>query len=157
MFVPVSKAPGRGGVGDTARGLPHRGIFKGDKVPLKWSFASFSSIRKGWAGRGLGARPEPPPTPGPARFDRSYSSEAFGFKYSRSARAGRKAKLRCASHRDTVPAAMVFPRRSRRAARITSRLSLVSDRRERSAFCSPQVRQGLALALSCLYSPGVRL
>ena len=29
--------------------------------------------------------------------------------------------------------------------RITSRLSLVSDQRERSAICSPQVRQGLAL------------
>ena len=43
----TTKDPGRGGVGDTARGLPHRGIFKGDNVPLKWSFVSFSSIRKG--------------------------------------------------------------------------------------------------------------
>ncbi len=91
MPVVTTKDPGRGGVGDTARGLPHRGIFKGDNVPLKWSFSIFSSIRKDGAGRGLGARPEPPPTPGPARFDRSYSGKASGFKYSRLARAGRKA------------------------------------------------------------------
>ena len=56
---PTTKDPGRGGVGDTARGLPHRGIFKGDIVPLKWSFASFSSRRKGWAG-GVRGRPERP-------------------------------------------------------------------------------------------------
>ena len=53
----TAEDPGRGGVGDTARGLPHRGIFKGDNVPLKWSFSIFSSIRKDGAGRGLGKIP----------------------------------------------------------------------------------------------------
>ena len=55
----TTKDPGRGGVGDTARGLPHRGIFKGDNVPLKWSFSIFSSIRKDGAG-GVRGRPERP-------------------------------------------------------------------------------------------------
>ncbi len=63
-----SRPWGYGGRGQSA---PPRGIFKGDAVPLKWSFSIFSSIRKDGAGRGLGARPEPPPTPGPARSDRS--------------------------------------------------------------------------------------
>ena len=119
-------------------------------------------------GRRACARPEPPPTPGPRRSDRSYSGEACGFKYSpppgqgekpncgvpaaatqypwqrhfsdrreRSAfcspqvrglrqglalaRAGRKAKPRCGSHRDIVSAATAFPRRSRRAARSAHR------------------------------------
>ena len=38
--------------------------------------------------------------------------------------ARRKAKQQCVCRRDTVPAAAVFPRRSRRATRFTSRLSL---------------------------------
>ena len=133
--------------GDGPRaGRPERspaGDFQGDSSPLERSFASFSGVQKRKAPGGSGAWAEWPPTPGPLRFDRIKNSEAVSFKIYASpgqnltpglvkpntsncvfARAGRKAKLRCVCHRDIVPTAMVFPRRLRRATRITCRLSL---------------------------------
>ena len=70
MVHPTSKVPGRGVWGHGQR-APQRGIFKGAGAPLNGLLLPFLPTRKGRAGRGLGARPEPPPTPGPARFDRS--------------------------------------------------------------------------------------
>ena len=66
---PTTKFPGRG---DWGRGqsAPQQGIFKGTGVPLNDLLLPFLAFRKGRAGRGLGARPEPPPTPGPARSDK---------------------------------------------------------------------------------------
>ena len=74
-LTPTTEESGRGGVGMIpprgGQSAPPGGIFKGGYAPLKWSFASFSSNKKR-KGRGvLGARPERPLSPGPARFDRS--------------------------------------------------------------------------------------
>ena len=76
MVHPTSKVPGRGVWGHGQR-APQRGIFKGAGAPLNGLLLPFLPTRKGRAGRGLGARPEPPPTPGPAR-SKKYPCWGFG-------------------------------------------------------------------------------
>ena len=68
------------GPGDAARALPSRD-FQGTAVPLNDLLLPFLAFRKEGPG-GFGGMGRMAPDAGPRRFDRSYSGEACGFKYS---------------------------------------------------------------------------
>ena len=76
-LTPTTKESGRGGLGGRGQSAPPGGIFKGGNAPLKWSFASFSSNKKRKGLGVLGARPERPLSPGPAR-SKKYPCWGFG-------------------------------------------------------------------------------